>query len=579
MFCLIRPPAVESFRFSTASITLPLGLAYIAAALEEAGHRVGVVDAVAEAPLTKRRYHGRAYLVGLSLEDIVARIPGPATAVGITAIFTHEWPAVVRIIELIKRARPGLTVVVGGEHVTSMPEFSLATSKADALVLGEGEETVVAFAEAMEKGRPLAEVDGLAYREAGLIKVNRRRRRRHDVDAIAPPAWHLFDVTTYNRHGYVEGLSVDAPTMTLIATRGCPYQCTYCSAPNMWTPRWIPRDPLKVVDEIEGYMETYGARNFLFQDLTAIISKEWIVAFCNELLKRKLDISWQLPSGTRSEAIDFEVADLLKRSGMLTTSYAPESGSERTRTLIKKKMKTESLMDSIAAAMKVELYVMLYIVIGFPHDSEEELAENLPFLRRCAEMGVPDMVIGYFMALPGTQLFHSLYDAGKLCLDAAYFNHIQQGLALWPAISHNDALNRWQLTKWKFRLYLAFYGSKRRNGTRVGLAATAWKALRGLFSPEHDSRLQTAFLNGLASARDSFMVRFAPRWMPLAEERAMFAGWDAVYRDIRRQVIDQGIFETAPADTTEIHRTNVIGLLRRDHQTARALRDPAAAAT
>ena len=84
-------------------------------------------------------------------------------------------------------------------------------------------------------------------------------------------------------------------------------------------------------------MET-NAKNFPFQDLTAIIKKEWIKAFCEEVIKRKLNITWQLPTGTRSEAIDDEIARLLKKSGMTSMAYAPESGSEETRKFIKKRM-------------------------------------------------------------------------------------------------------------------------------------------------------------------------------------------------------------------------------------------------
>ena len=139
--CLVRPPAVESFRFVTTTITLPLGLAYVAAVLEQDGRDVHILDSVAESPKTKTRYY-KGVLVGLSLEEIASRIPDDATMVGITVIFTHEWPAVVRLVELIRVRRPDITVILGGEHITSMPEFCLATSDANFIVCGEGEETV-----------------------------------------------------------------------------------------------------------------------------------------------------------------------------------------------------------------------------------------------------------------------------------------------------------------------------------------------------------------------------------------------------------------------------------------------------
>ena len=119
MICLIRPPAVEWFRFTSTSITLPLGLAYIAGALEASGRTVHVLDAVGEGPDVLTRYY-KGHLIGIPLKDIVARIPADAEWVGITAIFTHEWPAVVRLIDLIKEARPELTVVLGGEHMRTI---------------------------------------------------------------------------------------------------------------------------------------------------------------------------------------------------------------------------------------------------------------------------------------------------------------------------------------------------------------------------------------------------------------------------------------------------------------------------
>ena len=574
MICLIRPPAVESFRISAASITLPLGLAYVAAAIESAGFELCVLDAVAEAPTEKTRYH-TGYLVGLRAEELAARIPKETTAIGMTVIFTHEWPVAVHLMRLIRAARPELPIILGGEHITSMPEFCLASSDADYLVLGEGEETIVALLQALATEGPLDDIAGLAYRsDSEAIQVNPRRPRRRDVDDIAPPAWKYFDILTYNQHGFVEGLSVDGITMTLLATRGCPYQCTYCSSPNMWTPRWIARDAIQVVDEIEGYMKEYGARNFLFQDLTAIVQKDWIVTFCKEVLRRELDITWQLPHGTRSEAIDYEVAQLLKKTGMLTMSYAPESGSDRTRRLIKKKMKKENLFASLDAALQSDLYVMLFLIIGFPHDTEEDIAANLPFLREAAKHDVPDIVIGYYMALPGTPIFDSLYDAGKLRLDQDYFGHILQGLALWPALSHNEHMSRLELTRWKLKMYLTFYGSRGEGGAARAIVSKRAGALRDVVSDNHQSRMATAFRNGLQTIRDTVEVRFKKPWMSREDEDALFAPWDEQYRSIRAQLQAKDCAMASPEDTEELHKSNVVVELRKVHGAGRTIEVP-----
>jgi radical SAM superfamily enzyme YgiQ (UPF0313 family) len=569
--CLIRPPAVETFRFSSLSITPPLGLAFVAGALEHAGHAVHVVDAVTEAPTIHTRYF-RGYLVGLPVGEVVERIPVGAEVVGITALFTHEWPAIVKLVEAIKGARPELTVVLGGEHITSMPEFCLLTSKADILVLGEGEETIVELVDALDRGAPLAEMLGIAYRDGDGIVVNPRRARTLEIDDIPPPAWHLIDLDTYHEHRWMGGMWSSNKSVPILATRGCPYQCTYCSAPNMWTPRWIPRDPKKVVDEIESYIERYGARNFPFQDLTAIIRREWIIEFCNEVLDRGLDITWQMPTGTRSEAIDAEVAGLLRKTNMVSMAYAPESGSETTRRLIKKKMKTDRLFESMRCAVDAGLNVMVFMVIGFPHDTEEHIRENLEFFETIAEIGINDAAVGFYMALPGTQIFESLYDSGQICMDRTYFRHILSSTSLW-ATSTYSGLGRARLTYWKFRLMRHFYSRQRKLVGSSGMISTIGEALRSLRGDGADeTKLQSAFRNGVSSALDTAKVKLRPGgWMSRREERVFFRTWDGIYREIRSRNIACGAAMRAPDDTHELHERNVTKLLKQTHGTKRRI--------
>lgn len=567
--CLIRPPAVESFRFTSTSLALPLGLAYICGALKADDQDVYVLDAVGEAPDSRTRYC-QGFLVGLPLEQIVERIPLHADIIGITVIFTHEWPAVVRLIALIRQRFPQSTIVVGGEHCTSLPEFSLLSSQADVAVLGEGEETAVELVRALRAREPLDSIHGIAFRRAGEVRVNKRRERHVNVDDIPVPDWLSFAPAIYHQHRFVGGMYSSRMTMPILATRGCPYQCTYCSAPNMWTPRWIPRDPVKVVDEIESYVERYGAGNFPFQDLTAIIQKDWIKSFCEELIRRQLNIRWQLPTGTRSEAIDPAVAQLLKASGMTSMAYAPESGSEETRRFIKKKMTASKLFASIDAAVGAGLNVAVFLVIGFPHDRPEHLAENMPFVDELGRRGVRDLSVGFYMALPGTELFHSLYDAGRIRLDRHYFRHILESLAIVPSQSYCDALRPSDLIWWKLKLYRRFYGANK-TGSPWRMLQSFMRALGGLFERDHTTRLQSAFRNLLTSSLQTVRVVFRPRYMNKADELAMFASWDGIYRRIREQNLASGVVSLAPANSTELHRTNVISVLTKEHATAHSI--------
>ncbi len=567
--CLVRPPGVETFRIGTSTLVPPLGLAYIAGALEANGCRVHVIDALAEAPKTHTRYF-QGYLVGLALADVAARVPADARVVGIACMFTHEWPMVVHLVRLIKERRPDVCVVVGGEHVTAMPEFSLVTSRADVLVLGEGEETTVELVAAVTSETSLDAVEGIAFRRNDEIVVNRRRARHLAIDDIPRPAWHRFDLKTYHEHRFVGGVYSSSLTVPMLATRGCPYQCTYCSSPNMWTTRWIARDPSAVADEMEHYIAEYGAGNFPFYDLTAVIQKEWIVAFCREIIARKLDITWQLASGTRSEAIDGEVAELLKGSGMINMAYAPETGSDLTRRYIKKKIRSERLFASIEAAAKAELSVAAYMVIGFPHDGPQEMRDTVVFLREIARRGVNDVGSGYYMALPGTELFHTLYEKGAVAIDRAYFRHILNAHQMIPAASYSDQLGRFALFYWKLRFVLAFYLTRLRVlGMRAVLAAIA-QALSGR---THSAKLQTGVRVALRSGLGSVKTRFGgSRWMSPEDETRLFAPWDAIYQQISRRRREAGVEAAPPLDSRELQKQNVIHALRLDHDVSRRLR-------
>lgn len=578
MICLVRPPSVESVRFATTTVQLPLGLAYVAAALERAGRTVTVVDAVASAPEVSTKYL-TGFLMGARLEQIAEDIPRDAEWIGISIIFTHEWPAVVRLIQLVKARLPDVPIVLGGEHVTSMPEFCLLTSQADYLVLGEGEETVTELCEVIDGKRDPRTVPGIVFREGAEIVVNKRRARRADIDEIPYPAWHLFDVRGYHDNRLTGSVYTDKLTVPILATRGCPYQCTYCSAPNMWTPKWIPRDPVKVVDEIEHWMKTLGAGSFPFQDLTAIIRKDWIVQFCKEVLRRDLKITWQLPVGTRSEAIDAEVARLLKETNMVSMAYAPESGSDDTRRVVKKKVHADALFESVKAAVDAGLNVSFFVIIGLPHETNAHLRDNLPFLERAARAGITDVSVGYYMALPGTELFHSLYDAGKLKLDRGYFTHMLHALAPFPVTSFSDHLSRLDLLTWKFRLFGRFYGTK--SGLAGGPKAHLSRIFRGFGEGSHQTKLETAVRNIGTSLVRTAKAQAGARWIPAELEERLFDGWDEAYRSVRTEKCDSGLSPEYPTDTRELQSGNVIVRLKKEHDTARRLpmvRAPSAAA-
>ena len=485
---LLHPPVYLNVHAMTAlRPSLPLGLAYIASSLREAGHEVSVLDAVAEGPdQVTQGSRKQLFALGLTSAQIVERIDPDADIIAITNMWSFSWPLVRQILNDVRKARPEVLLIAGGEHFTGLPEFSFEQAPLDYIVLGEGEEGAIELLAALEQDRAgekvdFAAIDGIVYRgsDGKAQRSLKARARRKAVDDIPWPAWDLIDIDTYNSHDYVNGINL-GKTIPILATRGCPYQCTYCSSPNMWTTRWYARDAKNVVDEMEHYKKTYGATNFPFQDLTAILKRDWIIEFCTELLNRKLNVSWQFPSGTRCEVIDEEVADLLNRTGGRSLALAPESGSERTRKLIRKQMKTESLMRAVKASVKHNLNVTAFIVIGFPHDIMEDLKETRKLARKLALTGIDDIAVGFFFPIPNTKLYHDLLESGRISLDDDFlltpiFANEEK---LLPENNYCDHLSAKQLTLMKYRILANFYGwSFARRPWRP--AQIVWNALRG----------------------------------------------------------------------------------------------------
>jgi radical SAM superfamily enzyme YgiQ (UPF0313 family) len=423
MITLINPPGIKSFSgLQMHTPNPPLGLAYIAAAVKETGRPYTVIDATGEALDAIHPYPGRDdFLIqGLSFEQIIARIPPQSTVIGVGCMFSTLWPLTRLLGEHIRRSFPQAVLVLGGEHGTAVPEHVLGTSVFDIVVTGEGEETFVRLLNAVDAGAPLSAVKGIVFRIDGKIVHTGLSQRQRKIDTIPWPDWRSFPIREYIDRHQINGVNMGR-SMPLLATRGCPYECTFCSNPAMWTTRYLTRDPKDLVNEMEFYVREYRVRNFDFQDLTAIVKRSWAVEFCQELIARGLDVTWQMPSGTRSEIFDKEVVDLLYRSGCRVLAFAPESGSSVILMGIKKQVDIESLVSSAKIAIRRGFVVSCFFVIGFPQETIATLRETMRLIRRLALLGVHDVAVTKFVPYPGSALFKEMQASGKIKLDDEFF--------------------------------------------------------------------------------------------------------------------------------------------------------------
>ncbi len=440
--------------------TPPLGLAYVAGTIRDGGHDVSFIDGVGEALDTRHTVKNDCYLYGLSLDDIVDRVPSDAEVIGVSCGFSFEWPTCRKLIFGIRKRFPDALLIGGGEHVTAMPMQSIEESELDLGVLGEGEETALEVINAFAAGAiDKTLIEGIVYKDKdGKAVSNPRRARKRDLDNIPLPAWDITPIENYLERGF--GFGVDrGRSMPLMASRGCPYQCTFCSNPLMWTTRWIARDPDILLDEIVAYQEQYKAVNFDFYDLTAIVKKSWIVDFCRKIEERGLSFTWQLPSGTRSEAIDDEVARLLFKSGCRNLSYSPESGSPAVLARIKKKITTDSVIESIASSFSQGMNVKCNIIFGFPGETLKEVFESYRFIIQMGMAGAYDISVWAFSPYPGSELFEQISQEKSLVLDDKYYDSLRSYADASRTVSYSKNFSDRKLKILRWIGVALFYGS------------------------------------------------------------------------------------------------------------------------
>ena len=456
---LIDPPRFTFPLNHASNVAIPpLGIAYVAASIESKGNNVHVIDSIGSA-LTNYSKFGPVYLRGLEFNDIIKQIDSETDIIALGNMFSCQWTVTKHLISKIKDTYPHKPIVLGGEHPTGMPELSFKQSPVDILVLGEGEETIVDLINYFSNNSiDLANIPGIGYRKNGKFIINNRRNRISDIDDISLPAWHHFNIEGYIDLKQTHGAALGR-YMPMLGTRGCPYKCTFCTSPQMWTQKWIMRNYKKIVDEMEIYISDYGATDFHFEDLTAIVRKDKIIELAFEIMDRGLDITYQLPSGTRSEAIDLETASIIKESGCSEFAFAPESADARVRKAIEKKIDLDKMFQSAKYSINSGISVSCNFIFGFPEDNWESIVNNYKAIFKCARMGFTGVNINAYSPQPNTASFNELVEDGHIMeFDANYFMSLFTFQSFFvKKTSYNDSFSANMLTFLITSGFLLFY--------------------------------------------------------------------------------------------------------------------------
>lgn len=361
----------------------PLNLMYLAAALEKASMSVKIVD-------------DDLYHAGFDkLANLASKID--PVVVGVTAT-TATLKNALKYVKSIKKALPDALTVIGGPHPTFMPSETLKTEDGlDAVVIGEGEETIVNIAEEYENAefKNFPEVKGIVYQNNGKINATPPRPLIQDLDDLPFPARHLIPFNEYKTSQSQAG--------GMITSRGCVFSCNYCSSSLIMGKKFRGRSPENVVDEIEELVYKYGVRDIAFLDDIFMLNKRRARAIADEIKKRDIDLSFVTSS--RVDTVNRELLECLKNAGMSTLYCGVESGSQRVLDLMGKGITIKQAEDAIKAAKDVDINVLGSFILGYPGETSEEMDQTIDFSIKLD----PDYSqFSILTPFPGTPIYYDL---------------------------------------------------------------------------------------------------------------------------------------------------------------------------
>ncbi len=394
---LINPPYLPTERYGEylsklGPTTEPLGLAYIAAALEEEGHNVEIIDAPALRMNTSQ------------ITDRAAK--GVFDVVGVTML-TPMYERSTEVIKAIRRVNSETKIIVGGAHSTILPMETLREHpEVDAVIIGEGEETVKELARNLEKGVSLKSVKGIAFRLNGQIVITEPRPYIKDLDGLPLPARHLLPMNAYRM---TASRFQEKHSYTIIIGRGCPYNCTYCSHPLGHAFRH--HSPERIINEIEFLIDEYGAEEINFETDTISVNKKFLQDLCRKIIESGLNRKIQWTCEDRVDTVDEDLLRLMKEAGCWQISYGVETASQRLLDLIEKGETIEQFENVFELTRRAGISIRAFFMLGLPTETREESLQTIAFAKKLD----PDWAqFTITVPFPGTKLFEMATKEGSL---------------------------------------------------------------------------------------------------------------------------------------------------------------------
>lgn len=405
---LIAPP--HYFKLRLDYLSSNLGLGYIAAFLEKHGHEVRFIDALVEGMNTSEVVSTRlqkAKRIGLSYKDIIARIPRDTDFIGITAPFSGHDKIVRELTENIKNAYECIPIVVGG-GLPSILRKTVFYESVDFLICGEGEIPMLSLVE----GKPPEDIQGVIFRKDGIIMDNGQAEQIRDLDTIPFPARHLMNMDKYlyfSNRGRTK-----KRTTSIITSRGCPFDCTFCSVHSICGYRYRKRTPENLISEIKQLVDEYGVEHLLFDDDNMTLDSHRMIKFLDMLIDNNFGCTWEASSGVKVDTLNQLMLEKMKKSKVKKLCIAVESGDEKILKLMNKKVNLEKAVKTIEICHQLGISTEVFFITGFPGETDESFKCTLKYAQRLKRAGVGGFNFFPLRMDPNTRLYRECKEKGYL---------------------------------------------------------------------------------------------------------------------------------------------------------------------
>jgi radical SAM superfamily enzyme YgiQ (UPF0313 family) len=423
-----NPSIIEEHR----GFNPPLGLLYLASIIKKfTNFELEVFDAQ---PLKLTYLQLENQFRGKSLD-----------AVGISTM-TFTLIDAYKTAKLIKRIMPNTKIILGGTHIHLFPQETISLDGVDLAFMGEAEFSFLEFLKNFDNSSHFPKIPGLVYKNtSGEIKKN-DFVPLDNLDDLPFPDRSLLDIKHYNSL-----LSKGFLSTTIISSRGCPFKCAFCDraiSPITSHFRW--RSARNVIEEICECVEL-GIKDFLFYDDTFTVRRERVLEICEEIIRNKLDIRWNIR--TRVDLVDEEMLKMLKKAGCVAIHYGVEAGNDKILKVIKKGFTVKKVKEVFKLTKKCGIENLAYFMIGLPSENLKNIQDTFDLAKELK----PDYVhTTIFSPYPGTELYYLGLEKGIIKKDIwkEFAQDPKEGFK-FPVWEEN--FTRDQLYKMIVKFYKSFY--------------------------------------------------------------------------------------------------------------------------